>query len=132
MKFLYEFLLPEINFFEGWGGGGVRCDISFTKVASYLIQKCQHFHYFSTKTEFVDTLEKHLMEASLMSTHHYEKKPIQIYWKFYHKKNENFQIKILIFFHISAQNIDSGYSLELPQQGRSNKYPQQNIDLGTH
>ena len=25
-------------------------------------------------------------------------------------KNENFQIKILIFFHISAQNIDCGYS----------------------
>ena len=29
---------------------------------------------------------------------HYENKPIQIYWKFYHQKNENFQIKILIFF----------------------------------
>ena len=30
-------------------------------------------------------------------------------------KNENFQIKILIFFHISAQNIDCGYLLELPR-----------------
>ena len=29
------------------------------------------------------------------------------------KKNENFQIKILIFFHISAQNIDLGYSRAL-------------------
>ena len=29
---------------------------------------------------------------------HYENKPIQIYWKFYHQKNENFRIKILIFF----------------------------------
>ena len=29
---------------------------------------------------------------------HYENTPIQIYWKFYHQKNENFQIKILIFF----------------------------------
>ena len=27
-------------------------------------------------------------------------------------------------FHISAQNIDSGYLLELPQQGSSNEYPQ--------
>ena len=27
-------------------------------------------------------------------------------------KNENFQIKILIFFHISAQSIDYGYLLE--------------------
>ena len=26
--------------------------------------------------------------------------------------------------HISAQNIDYGYSLEQPQQGSSNKYPQ--------
>ena len=24
---------------------------------------------------------------------HYENMPIQIYWKFYHQKNENFQIK---------------------------------------
>ena len=30
-------------------------------------------------------------------------------------KIENFQIKILIFFYISAQNIDCGYMLELPQ-----------------
>ena len=27
-------------------------------------------------------------------------------------------------FPISAQNIDCGYLLELPQQGGSNKYPQ--------
>ena len=39
-------------------------------------------------------------------------------------KNENFQIKILIFFHISAQNIDCGYSLEPPRRGGSNEYPQ--------
>ena len=29
---------------------------------------------------------------------HYENMPIQIYWKFYNQKEENFQIKILIFF----------------------------------
>ena len=29
-------------------------------------------------------------------------------------KNENFQIKNYDIFHISAQNIDCGYSLELP------------------
>ena len=34
-------------------------------------------------------------------------------------KTENFQIKISIV-HISAQNIDCGYSLELPWQGGSN------------
>ena len=30
-------------------------------------------------------------------------------------KNENFQIKNFDIFHISAQNIDCGYSLELPR-----------------
>ena len=40
------------------------------------------------------------------------------------KKKVNFQIKILIFFHISAQNIDCGYSLEPPRRGGSNEYPQ--------
>ena len=29
-----------------------------------------------------------------------------------------------MFFHNSAQNIDCGYSLELPQRGGSNEYPQ--------
>ena len=35
-------------------------------------------------------------------------------------KTEIFQIKILISFHISAQNIDCGYSLEPPLWGGSN------------
>ena len=39
-------------------------------------------------------------------------------------KNENFQKKNSNTFHISAQNIDCGYSLELPQRGSSNGYPQ--------
>ena len=39
-------------------------------------------------------------------------------------KTESFQIKILIFFHISAQNIDCGYSLEPHRRGGSNEYPQ--------
>ena len=50
--------------------------------------------------------------------------PIQIYWKFYHQKNENFQIKNSDIFHVSAQNIDYGYSLEPPHRGGSNEYPQ--------
>ena len=33
-----------------------------------------------------------------VNAQHYEDTPIQIYWKFYYRKNENFQIKILIFF----------------------------------
>ena len=39
-------------------------------------------------------------------------------------KIENFQIKNSDIFHISAQNIDCGYSLEPPQRGGSNEYPQ--------
>ena len=40
------------------------------------------------------------------------------------KKTEYFQIKRLIFFRISSQNIDCGYSLEPPRWGGSNEYPQ--------
>ena len=40
------------------------------------------------------------------------------------KKTENFQIKNSDIFHISAQNIDCGYSLEPPRRGGSNEYPQ--------
>ena len=50
--------------------------------------------------------------------------PIQIYRKFYHQKTENFQIKNFDMFHISAKNIDWGYSLEPPRRGVSNEYPQ--------
>ena len=39
-------------------------------------------------------------------------------------KNENFQIIFFDIFHISAQNIDCGYSLEPPRRGGSNEYPQ--------
>ena len=53
---------------------------------------------------------------------HYENAPIQIYWKFYLHKIENFQIKNSDIFHISAQKIDCGYSLEV--RGGSNEYPQ--------
>ena len=46
------------------------------------------------------------------------------------KYSENFTIKKFFsdknsdIFHISAQNIDCGYSLEPPQQGGSNEFPQ--------
>ena len=38
-------------------------------------------------------------------------------------KTESFLIKILIFFLISAQNIDCEYSLEPPHRGGSNECP---------
>ena len=55
---------------------------------------------------------------------HYENTPIQIYRKFHLQKTENFQIKNSDIFHNSGQNIDRGYSLELPRRGGSNEYPQ--------
>ena len=39
-------------------------------------------------------------------------------------KIENFQIKASDIFHISAQNIDCGYSTEPPRRGGSDEYPQ--------
>ena len=39
-------------------------------------------------------------------------------------KTENFEIRNSDIFHISAQNIDCGYSLEPPRRGGSNEYPQ--------
>ena len=71
-----------------------------------------------------------LPKSASASTHrkyfgqHYENIPIQIYWKFYNQKEENFQINNSDIFHIPAQNIDCGYSLEPPRQGGSNEYPQ--------
>ena len=55
---------------------------------------------------------------------HYENTPIQIYRKFHFQKTEKFQIKKSDIFHIFAQNIDCGYSLEPPRRGASNEYPQ--------
>ena len=55
---------------------------------------------------------------------HYENLPIQIYRKFHLQKLKNIQIKNSDIFHISAQNIDCGYSLEPPRRGGSNEYPQ--------
>ena len=54
-------------------------------------------------------------------TWHYENMPIQIYRKFHHQKRSD---KNSDSFHISAQNIDCWYSLELPQRGSSNEYLQ--------
>ena len=39
-------------------------------------------------------------------------------------KKENFQKKNSDIFHISAQNMACGYSLDPPRRGGSNEYPQ--------
>ena len=46
------------------------------------------------------------------------------YTENYTTKKWKFSDKNLDIFHISAQNIDCGYSLEPPRRGGSNEYPQ--------
>ena len=46
---------------------------------------------------------------------HYENTPMQHTAIFHGCKNDNFQSKSFDFFHIFAQNIDCGYTLEPPQ-----------------
>ena len=56
---------------------------------------------------------------------HNEYTLIQINRKFYLQKlKKKSYKKALIFFYISVQNIDCEYSLEPPQRGGSNQYPQ--------
>ena len=65
---------------------------------------------------------KKILSFILLS--HYEKTPIQIYRQFHLQKLKIFRYKNSDIFHISAQNIDCGYSLEPPRRGGSNEYPQ--------
>ena len=48
---------------------------------------------------------------------HYKNTPIQIYRKFLLQKFKIFRHKNCDIFHISARNIDCGYSLEPPRRG---------------
>ena len=71
-----------------------------------------------TKVTDLETLsaETSIENAVEAGYKHYENTPIQIYRKFSDKKTD--------IFCISAQNIDCGCLLELPQRGSSNKYLQ--------
>ena len=56
----------------------------------------------------------------LAKARHYE----NAYIENFTTKTGSFQVKNSGIFHISAQNIDCGYSLEPPRPGGSNEYPQ--------
>ena len=56
--------------------------------------------------------------SSITKTHLFK------YIENFSSKNLKISDKKLWYFHISVQNIDCGYSLELPQWGGSNEYPQ--------
>ena len=84
---------------------------------------CQGTRARCTNASKLDTLKKFLLvKYKGIINHHYENTPIQIHRKFYHEKMAIFQIKNSNIFHISAQNIDCGYSLEPPRRGGSNEY----------
>ena len=82
------------------------------------------FHLVLLLLVFSQLAKRFLYECIYTFCVHYENMPIQIYRKFYHQKNEIFQIKNFDILHISTQNIDRGYSLEPPRRGGSNEYPQ--------
>ena len=80
---------------------------------------------FSTVILFCLLIQERQLSVSgekMCTTTHYT--PIQIYRKFHLQKLKIFRYKNSDIFHISAQNIDCGYSLELPRRGSSNEYPQ--------
>ena len=68
-------------------------------------------HVFKEKVENIST--KSIMKTCLFK---YIENITTKNWKFSDKNSD--------VFHISAQKIDSGYLLELPHWGSSNKYPQ--------
>ena len=55
---------------------------------------------------------------------HYANMPVQYTAIFHGCKNDNFQIMFSDIFLIFAQNIYCWYTLEPPQRGGSNEYPQ--------
>ena len=62
--------------------------------------------------------------SSTLSLVHYANMPMQYSLIFHGRKNGNFQMKNCDVFVMFAQNIDCGYTLEPPQLGGSNEYPQ--------
>ena len=78
--------------------------------------EAKRFRQFSLLKEYQFREETCSPDYSIILLCHYENKPIQVYWKFYNQKIENFQIKILIFFLFLLKNIDCGYSLEPPRR----------------
>ena len=78
-------------------------------VYSGLCQFVERFAIIRKLLQFLFTLRKHAFSNIL---------------KILPPKNEIFQIKNSDIFHVFAQNIDGGYSLEPPRRPGSNKYPQ--------
>ena len=70
----------------------------------------------------MQTLQRHILCAS--AVYALRKHAYSNILKIIPPKNEIFQMKNSDNFHISAKNIDCGYSLEPPRRGGSNECPQ--------
>ena len=79
-----------------------------------------------TKTHLLTVIIDVSSKVNAYYKGHYENTPMQFTAKFHGLKNDNFQMKKVIFFSF-AQNIDCGYTLEPPQCGGTNEYPQSMI-----
>ena len=77
------------------------------------LQLLAYFNYFSRRNLANGLAKCHITKTRLFKyTENFTTKK----WKFSDKNSD--------IFHISAQNIDCGYSLEPPRRGGSNEYPQ--------
>ena len=74
--------------------------------------------------KYIMSTEGSKVSCSMSQQFHYENLTMQYTEKFFGCKNEIFQWTNFNIFLIFAQNIDCGYTLELPRRCGSNEYPQ--------
>ena len=100
----------EMHFIQGGGGATFLCfPASLTVSEKVSTAKGKDLLPEREQIIFFYTLRKHACLNIL---------------KILQPKNENFQIKNSDTFHITSQNMNCWYSLEPPQRGGSNEYPQ--------
>ena len=71
-----------------------------------------------------DNFRQRIYAGHIQHFYALRKQAYSIILKILQPKKENFQIKKTDILHISAQNIECGYSLEPPRRGGSNEYSQ--------
>ena len=79
---------------------------------------------FPTDRSKVLPLLQFFVRVSVVHPHPLRKHAYSNILKILPSNNENFRINNSDIFHISAQSIDCGYTLEPPRRGGSNEYPQ--------
>ena len=104
VTFSFSLFLPQVFFFWCFGTA-VLCDCRISCLTKYFCgymitvkTYTSGWKYWSSKSLCYVSIYSTKHTINLPSAEHYENTPIQIYRKFHHQKNDNFQIKILIFF----------------------------------